>query len=67
MTNHNLQRLNAEHTARYGKRSTPTIQTFSLLDCELEKLYEGSKEHEAYKTKDKSKYIWDEHFAKKHP
>lgn len=52
-TSSNLQKPDTEHTARYGKRSAPAIQTFSLLDCELEKLYGGSKEHEAYKTKDK--------------
>ena len=34
--------------------------TFSLLDIELQKLYDGSKDHNSYKWKNKMRYLWDE-------
>ena len=34
--------------------------TFSLLDIELQKLYDKSKDHDGYTWKDKMRYVWDE-------
>lgn len=38
--------------------------TFSLLDVELRKLYDRSKDQDGYKWKDKMRYVWDENSAK---
>lgn len=38
--------------------------TFSLLDIELQKLYDRSKDHDSYKWKDRMKYVWNEDQAK---
>ena len=38
--------------------------TFSLLDCELQKLYNKSSDREGLRWKDKMRYIWDENLAK---
>ena len=38
--------------------------TFSLLDIELQKLYDKSKDQDGYKWKDKMRYVWDEDRAK---
>lgn len=34
--------------------------TFSILDIELQKLYDRSKNHDGYRWKDKMRYLWDE-------
>ena len=34
--------------------------TFSILDIELQKLYDSGKNHDGYKWKDKVRYLWDE-------
>ena len=34
--------------------------TFSLLDIELKKLYDGSKDQDGYKWKEKMRYMWNE-------
>ena len=34
--------------------------TFSLLDMELQKLYERGKDQDGYNWKDKMKFVWDE-------
>ena len=34
--------------------------TFSILDIELQKLYDRSKNHDGYNWKDKMRYLWDE-------
>ena len=38
--------------------------TFRLLDIELQKLYDKSKDQDGYKWKDKMQYVWDENNAK---
>lgn len=38
--------------------------TFSLLDIELRKLYDKSKDLDGYKWKDKMRYVWNEDRAK---
>lgn len=38
--------------------------TFSLLDIELQKLYDKSKDQDGYKWRDKMRYVWDEDRAK---
>ncbi len=38
--------------------------TFSLLDCELQRLYDKSCDRDGFRWKDKLKYIWDEKVAK---
>ena len=38
--------------------------TFSLLDIELQKLYDRSKDHDSYRWKHKMKYVWNEDQAK---
>ena len=43
---------------------TGCVLTFSLLDVQLQKLYDRSKDHDSYKWKDKMKYVWDEDQAK---
>lgn len=39
--------------------------TFSLLDIELRKLYDTSKDLDGYKWKDKMRYVWNEDRAKR--
>ena len=39
---------------------TGCVFIFSLLDVELQKLYDSSKEHDSYKWKDKMRYVWNE-------
>ena len=34
--------------------------TFSLLDVELQKLYDRGRDHDGYKWQDRMKYVWDE-------
>ena len=43
---------------------TGCIFTFSLLDIELQKLCDRSKDHGSYKWKDRMKYVWNEERAK---
>ena len=38
--------------------------TFSLLDAELQQLYNGNQDDKAYKWKDKMRYMWDENHVK---
>ena len=38
--------------------------TFSLLDCELQKLYDKSGDRDSFKWKDRMRFIWDEKVAK---
>ena len=40
------------------------VLTFSLLDIELQKLYDRSKDHDSFKWKNKMKYVWNEDQAK---